>query len=103
MKSSSDERLKDQIEPIANWREIVEAINGYTFFYNDKAHRLAPHPRTRQVGVVAQELQKVLPEAVVINDTNPYLSVNEAKIVPVLLEAVKYLLKRVDELESKVK
>lgn len=101
----SDVRLKDRLEPIANWRKIVDALNGYTFFYSDKAKQTFALPSGRQVGFAAQELEAVLPEAVEQISGSPdfYLAVNEAKVVPVLLEAVKSLLKRVDELESKVK
>jgi hypothetical protein len=102
-KVSSDARLKDKIQPITNWREIVDAINGYRFFYNEKAKQMFSAPSGEQVGFVAQELDKVLPEAVGRLADTPFMSVNETKVVPVLLEAVKYLLQRVDDLEKKVK
>jgi hypothetical protein len=54
------------------------------------------------VGVIAQEIQKVLPEIVTMRD-NGYLAVKYDKIVALLIESNKELLKRVEALEEKIK
>jgi hypothetical protein len=54
------------------------------------------------IGVIAQEIQKVLPEIVTMRD-NGYLAVKYDKIVALLIESNKELLKRVEALEEKIK
>ena len=58
---SSDERLKDNIQPITEPLWKVSQIGGYTFDWNEKQDTYEGH----DVGVVAQEIHKVLPEVVV--------------------------------------
>ena len=88
--SNSDIRLKSNIEAIANALEIVKQINGVTFDMSGK----------RRVGVIAQDVQKVLPE-VVGEDAEGYLTVAYANMVGVLIEAVKTLAVKVEELEAR--
>ena len=54
------------------------------------------------IGVIAQEIQAVLPEIVTTRD-NGYLAVKYEKIVALLIESNKELLKRVEALEAKIK
>ena len=54
----------------------------------------------RNVGVLAQQVEKVLPE-VVSQDGNGYLNVDYGGIVPLLLEAIKELEARITYLENK--
>ena len=89
---SSDERLKENIYPIDNSLDRINAIDGVYFNWKDKEERNA--------GVIAQQVQKVLPE-VVSEDKNGYLNVDYGGIVPLLLEAIKELESRVNELENK--
>ena len=89
---SSDERLKENIYPIDNSLDRVNAIDGVYFNWKDKEERNA--------GVIAQQVQKVLPE-VVSEDKNGYLNVDYGGIVPLLPEAIKELESRVNELENK--
>jgi hypothetical protein len=52
-----------------------------------------------QIGCLAQDLQEICPE-IVNTDENGYLSINESKIVYLLLQEVKKLRKEVDELKG---
>lgn len=91
----SDERLKKDFTGIADPLGKIGQINGYYFFWNTGVDR------TRQVGFSAQEVRKVMPE-VVSEGSDGWLSVEYSKLTPVLLEAVKELSARVEELERKL-
>ena len=93
---SSDERLKDNIQPITEPLWKVSQIGSYPFDWNDKQD---PYEGP-DVGVVAQEIHKVLPE-VVAERSNGYLGVKYEKIVPLLIESIKELKKEVDEIKQK--
>ena len=93
---SSDKRLKDNIQPIEDALGKVEAMGGYSFDWNDKQEVYEGH----DVGVIAQEVQAVLPELVETRDSG-FLAVKYEKLTAVLIEAVKELSARVKELESK--
>ena len=92
---SSDERLKDNIKPITEPLWKVSQIGGYTFDWNEKQDTYEGH----DVGVVAQEIHKVLPE-VVAERSNGYLGVKYEKIVPLLIESIKELNKKIEHIEK---
>ena len=93
---SSDARLKDNITPIDDPLAKVLSISGNTFTWNDKSHHSG-----EDVGVVAQEIQEVLPQIVTLRDSG-YLAVDYQKIVPLLIEAIKELSAKVEKLEGKL-
>lgn len=92
--SNSDERLKDNIYPIDNALSRVGQIEGVYFNWKEGGDR--------QVGVIAQEVEKVLPE-VVSQDKNSYLSVDYSKIVPLLIGAINEQNAIISDLAEKVK
>ncbi len=94
---SSDRNLKDNIEPIENPLEKMDKIGGYTFDWNDKQDTYKGH----DIGVVAQEIQEVLPE-IVGTRANGYLGVKYEKIVPLLIESIKENTKKIKELEEEI-
>ena len=96
---SSDERLKENIVPIDNALSRVNQIEGVYFNWNGKPEK--------QIGVIAQQVEKVLPE-VVSEDGSGYLNVNYSGIVPLLVEAlneqnsiIRDLQDRLSKLEEK--
>ncbi len=93
---SSDERLKDDIQPIENSLNKVDKIGGYTFVWNDKQSTY----EGKDVGVIAQEIEEVLPE-VVTTRGNGFKAVKYEKIVPLLIESIKELKKEVDDIKQK--
>ena len=96
---SSDRRFKDNLTRISDPNEKIKKINGYEFDWNEK-HEL--YKNTHDVGVVAQEIEEVLPE-VVAEREDGYKAVKYEKIIALLIESNKDLLRRVEELEEKVK
>ena len=93
---TSDERLKDNIKPIDDPLAKVLSISGNTFDWNSKSNKSG-----NDVGLIAQEVEKVLPEAVITRDTG-YLAVDYHKIIPLLVEAIKVLSDKVERLEEKL-
>ena len=89
--AASDIRLKTDLTKIEGALGKVCAINGYTYTRKDTG--------ARQTGVVAQEVQKVLPEAVMENGEN--LAVAYGNMVGLLIEAIKELKAEVDQLKGK--
>ena len=85
--ATSDERLKDKVGTIDNALDKVCAIDGFLYKWNDK---YTGKDDTVQVGVSAQDVEKVLPEAVNELETG-YKGVKYDKLVPLLIEAIKEL------------
>ena len=97
--ASSDERLKDNIELISNPIEKVQSLKGVTWNWNDNADEL--QQSLPNVGVIAQDVEKVLPELVTDRD-NGFKGVDYAKLTGLLIEAIKDQQKQIDELKSKL-
>ncbi len=88
----SDERLKDNIKTIENGLDKVEQLRGVTYTRDEKEN----------IGVIAQEVEKILPEIVLTaDDEMGTKSVDYSRLTAVLIEAVKDLSARVKELEGK--
>ena len=85
----SDEKLKDNIEPIENPIQKLKAIQGVTYNRND----IEGNPR--HTGVVAQQVERVLPEVVMTNDDG-IKTVAYGNMVGLLIEAIK---EQQDEIE----
>ena len=99
--STSDQRLKENVTPIENALEKVKTLTGVEFDWKEEtAHVHGYHGH--DVGIIAQDVQAVLPEAVRTNDSG-YLSVRYEKMIALLIEANKELAARVEELEKKLK
>jgi hypothetical protein len=91
--SNSDRRLKQKIRPITNGSNIVSSLEGVEFEWTGR--------NGKQYGVIAQDIQKVIPQ-VVSEDNMGYLSVNYSAIIPFLIESIKELQKEVKELKAKL-
>ncbi len=99
--STSDKRLKENITPIANALEKVKSLTGVEFDWKEETKSVHGY-EGHDVGVIAQDVQAVLPEAVRTNDTG-YLSVRYEKMIALLIEANKELANRVEQLEKLIK
>jgi hypothetical protein len=94
---SSDQKLKENINPIPNALEKVLHISGNTFDWKSGFSEIHSHSGT-DVGVIAQEVEKVLPQVVTTRE-NGYKAVQYEKIIALLIEAVKELKEEVNELK----
>jgi hypothetical protein len=97
--STSDINFKDNITPIENPIQKIKMISGNTYDWKNEFEYIHGF-KGNDVGVIAQEIQKVLPEAVRERE-NGYLGVNYEKIIPLLIESIKELSAKVDRLENK--
>lgn len=93
---SSDKRLKDNITPITEPLSKLSQLGGYTFDWIPK-EGIHSH-EGRDVGVIAQEVEEVLPEVTTTRD-NGYKAVKYEKIVPLLIECIKAQQTQIDELK----
>ncbi|WP_289100941.1 pyocin knob domain-containing S74 family peptidase [uncultured Marinobacter sp.] len=91
----SDRRVKTNLEQIPDALEKVQQLTGYTY---DRTDLDTP----RQMGVVAQDVQKVAPEAVTENPENGHLHVAYGNLVGLLIEAIKEQQTQIDELKRRV-
>ena len=99
----SDDRLKNKIGNLEDALSKVNSLNGFTYTPNEAALALGVDQDEVRVGVSAQEVQAVLPEAVKdapVENTEGYLTVQYEKIVPLLVEAIKELSAKVEELSK---
>ena len=95
--ASSDKRYKDNITPITNPIDKIMKIGGYTFDWNKKQNTYTG----QDVGVIAQEIEYVLPE-VVETRKNGYKAVKYDKIIPLLIESIKDQQKQINELKKQI-
>ena len=93
---SSDSRLKDNVSVIGSALDKIDQIGGYEFDWNSDSEHSG-----HDIGVIAQEIEKVLPE-VVVDRSNGYKAVRYDKIVALLIQAVKEQQLQIDELKSKL-
>lgn len=87
--TSSDRRLKTNLMPIQNALKKVSKLNGVYFHWiQDEMHGMT-FDQNRHVGIIAQELERVLPE--VVHKNGEYLAVDYEAIIPLLIEAIHEL------------
>ena len=96
--ASSDERLKDNIQPISNPLEKINLISGNSFVWNEEKQNIY---KGKDYGVIAQEIEEILPELVQTREDG-YKAVKYDKIVSLLIEGIKELSKEVSELKNKI-
>jgi hypothetical protein len=108
----SDARLKENIIIITDALEKVNSIHGIHYTPNDVAVSYG-YKKEKKIGVIAQEIEKILPEIVVSapfdTDANGnsisgknYKTVQYDKLSPLLIQAVKELIIRVENLENRI-
>jgi len=91
LNSTSDINLKDDIRPFENALATVNRLNGVHFTWKKDDRK--------SIGVIAQEIEKILPE--LVTETEGNKTVNYNGLIGVLIEAVKELSEKVEILESK--
>jgi hypothetical protein len=99
----SDDRLKTKLGPIKDALAKLKTLNGFYYQANQTAQNLG-YKVKEEVGLSAQEVQKVLPQVVVPAPIdNQYLTIYYEKLIPLLVEAIKELTEKVENLEKNKK
>ena len=104
----SDMRLKTKLGDITGAIGKIKLLNGFYYEPNEKALELG-YKKEQRVGLSAQEVQEVLPEAVskapISNDpeiNEEYLSVDYSKLIPLLVEGMKEQQSYIEKLEARL-
>ena len=104
---TSDKRLKDNIVKIENPIEKIKRIGGYNFEWNELGEENTNN-KGKDIGLIAQEVEEVLPEATTTRE-NGYKAVQYEKVIPLLIESIKQqqiiiedLQGQLDELKNKI-
>jgi hypothetical protein len=101
---SSDIGLKENLNPIENSIEKIQAISGYNFDWKDEVVKERGGEddyfvRKSDVGVVAQEIEAILPEACATRPDGTK-AVRYEQLVPLLIEGIKELKAEIEELKK---
>ena len=101
---SSDIRFKQNVRSVVNALDKVKALRGVYFNWNQKAFPNNNFGAQDELGFIAQEVEKVVPEIVTKDKTNEaYRSVKYDKLVALLVEAIKEQQKQIDSLKVAIK
>lgn len=97
----SDDRLKTKLGNIESALEKLCSLSGFYYEANETAQALG-YDAIKEVGLSAQEVQKVLPEIVVPAPIDAqYLTIRYEKLAPLIVEAIKELKAEVDKLKAR--
>jgi hypothetical protein len=97
---NSDERFKQNITIIESPLEKILQINGVQYEMRVDEFSQKHFMQGRQMGLLAQNVEKVIPE--VVSEVDGYKGVDYAKLVPLLIEGMKEQQKQIEELKKKV-
>lgn len=99
----SDDRLKTRLGNIENALEKVSQLTGFYYEANQTAQDLG-YEIKREVGLSAQDVEKILPEIVVPAPIDEkYKTIHYEKLIPLLVESIKELKNEIDEIKSIIK
>lgn len=98
---TSDIRYKKNFSNLNNSLDKISQMNGLYYFWKTDEFKEKGFKEDRQIGFIAQEVEKTFPE-LVTTDNKGYKSVDYARLTPVLVEAIKELKSKNDLLEQKL-
>lgn len=99
--SPSDRNLKENIQPLTNSLEKVKALQGVSFDWKKETAEHTMVGMTHDIGLIAQNVQEVLPE-LVREGEDGFLSLRDRGLVAVLIEAIKELNAKVEDLQNQL-
>ena len=102
----SDKRLKTNIVPIDNAIKKITALRGVEYNWNELGKEFGWQSNAKEVGLIAQDVQKILPEAVEslinVNGTD-YFTLHYGKIIPIAVESIKEQQQQIFRIVDKMK
>lgn len=99
----SDDRLKTKLSTIDNALNKIKTLSGFYYLPNETAQALG-YTHGQAVGVSAQSVQAVLPEATAPAPIDPqYLTVLHDRLIPLLIEGIKELDEKLEDLKTQIK
>jgi hypothetical protein len=99
---TSDARFKTDIQLLRNPLQLLQQLRGVSYYFNTQQFPGRAFPQQRQYGFLAQDVERVLPEAVNTGNDG-YKSVNYTVLIPLLTESIKALQKEVEILRQQIK
>jgi len=98
---ASDRRLKHNITPLFSSLDIIDKLNPVSYYWNKKAKELNPmKPDSLDYGLIAQEVENVLPGVVHGIFDDKYKSIDYIKLIPIMIAAIKELKKEINNLKN---
>jgi hypothetical protein len=97
----SDRRFKENIETIESPLEKIQSIQGVSFEWKKSEYEEKGFPAGRHFGVIAQEVEEVLPE-IVKEGPDGDKAVSYTELVPILTEAIKQQQQQIEDLQQEV-
>ena len=91
----SDRRLKENIRDIVHPLKIIQKLEGHRYaytkeyYYDQTGHQENEYKRQNQWGLIAQEVEEVLPELVINNNENDQKALDYVSLIPILIEGIK--------------
>lgn len=108
----SDRRLKEDLHLVQDWETILEGLTAYRFKWNEKGRQMLDKPHDFvDIGLIAQDVQAVLPQAVKVNkagvspsdiNVEEYFTIDYDKLTPVCIQALKAHNKMIKDLSDRV-
>jgi hypothetical protein len=98
---ASDERYKRNIQPLQQSLDKLTRLKGVSYDWRTDEFSGKGFEDGRQIGLIAQEVEKILPE-LVLTDDKGFKAITYDKIVPVLIEAVKEQQKTISTLQDRM-
>ena len=99
---ASDIRLKTNIATLERSLERLLTLTGFNYTWNEKGVELGFNPGELQIGLSAQDVQKVVPEAVKRRANDEYLTVQYDRLVPLLIESIKEQQSQIEDLRGRI-
>lgn len=97
----SDSKLKTNVKDVQHSLEIIQALEGKTYDWNQKAKDEFNADNGRHIGFLAQDVEKIVPEIVTKDNTNT-LAINYTELIPILTEGIKEQQRQIEELRKEV-
>ena len=98
--NASDRRIKDNFSVITSALDKVGILTGYTFNYNNLG--IDPNNSLRRAGLIAQDVEEVLPEVIIADDDTGIKGIIDSGVTALLVEAIKELKAQNEDLKARI-